>query len=452
MPHNLDAKSTQSQLEALNDALNDGTFAPVRRMLNTLTGPDIAHLIESAPPKQRAVLWKLLAIEREGEVLQELNEDIQADLVRGMETDELLSVLEGLEPDDIADILQQLPNRIIHEVLQAMDTQDRHRVERILPYDEDSAGGLMNTDTVTVRPSLTLDVVLRYLRRHDEIPEMTDSIFVVNRSDHFLGALSINKLLVSDPNLTVREVMDTGVEPIPADMPDTQVAILFERHDWVSAPVVDTDNSLLGRITIDDVVDVIREDADHSLMSLAGLDEDEDTFATVRKTAPRRAIWLGVNLIAVFISANVIGMFEQTIEKLVALAILMPIVASMGGVAGSQTLTIIIRAIALGHISRSNARWLYTREICVALINGMLWAVTAGILAALWFDDSTLGLVISMAMAINLLVAAIGGVAIPLTLKAMKIDPALAGGMAVTTLTDAVGFFSFLGLATLFYG
>lgn len=440
-----------SQLERLTEALESGTFVQVRRMLNGLPGPDIADLLESSPPKTRAILWRLLDLEREGEVLQELGDEVQSDFVQAMHTEDLVRTIEGMEPDDIADILQQLPDRVIREVLTAMDAQNRQRVEQILPYDEDTAGGLMNTDTVTVRPDLTLDVVLRYLRRHDEIPEMTDSLYVVNRRDKFLGLLPLAKLLVSDPNLTVREVMATDVEPIQAELPDNEVANLFEKFDWVSAPVVDQSGQLLGRITIDDVVDVIREDADHSLMSLAGLDEDEDTFAPVKKAAPRRAIWLGVNLLAVFISANVINLFQGTIEQVVALAILMPIVASMGGVAGSQTLTLTIRAMALGQIEKQNVFWLFNRELAVAALNGMLWAAIAAAAAVWWFDDRTIGVVIGTAMVINLLVGAASGVVVPITLKKMAIDPALAGGMVLTTVTDAVGFFTFLGLATLFY-
>ncbi|WP_435531800.1 magnesium transporter [Sinobacterium norvegicum] len=419
-------------------------------MLKSLTDADIAHLIESSPPKQRSVLWRLLDNRREGSVLQELGEELQANFLKNKDTDELIALTDGLEPDDAADILQQLPDRVIREVLLAMDAQDRQRVEKILPYHEDTAGGLMNTDNITTRPDLSLDVVLRYLRRHDELPDIIDTIFVVNRKDKFLGLLPISKLLSSDPSMTVREVMTTDIEPILAHTSDTDVASLFERNDWVSSPVVNDEGQLLGRITIDDVVDVIREDADHSLLSMAGLDEEADTFATVRATAPRRALWLGVNLLAALFSANVIGLFEATIEKVVALAVLMPIVASMGGVAGNQTLTIIIRGMALGQIGNSNTSWLFTRELGVAVINGLIWACCAAIIAVLWFNDTTIGMIIAGAMVINLMIAAAAGVLIPVALKAMKIDPALAGSMALTTITDAVGFFTFLGLATLF--
>jgi magnesium transporter len=450
MPQATDQAQTQHHLRALNDAVDSGALQSIRHMLKSLTDADIAHLIESSPPKQRSVLWGLLDSRREGSVLQELGEELQANFLKNKDTNELIALTDGLEPDDVADILQQLPDRVTREVLLAMDTQDRQRVEKILPYDEDTAGGLMNTDNITTRPDLSLDVVLRYLRRHDELPDIIDTIFVVNRKDKFLGLLPISKLLSSDPAMTVREVMTTDIEPILATTSDTDVANLFERHDWVSSPVVNEEGRLLGRITIDDVVDVIRDDADHSLLSMAGLDEDSDTFATIKATAPRRAVWLGANLLAALFSANVIGLFEATIEKVVALAVLMPIVASMGGVAGNQTLTIIIRGMALGQIGQSNTSWLFTRELGVAVINGLIWACCAAIIAVLWFNDTTIGMIIAGAMVINLMIAAAAGVLIPVALKAMKIDPALAGSMALTTITDAVGFFTFLGLATVF--
>ncbi|GAB3372116.1 magnesium transporter [Spongiibacter taiwanensis] len=442
---------TESQLEAINQALSGGGFLQIRRMINGLPPADAAHLIESTPQKVRAVLWQLVDIENEGDILQYLNDEVQSQFLRQMDAEEVAAMTEGLEADDIADILQQLPDRVIREVLDSMDQQDRLRIEHVLSYDEDSAGGLMNTDTITVRPNITLDVALRYLRRHDNLPEMTDSLIVVNRNDQYIGLLSLRKLLVSDPNVTVREVMDTEVEPIPADLPAAQVATLFQRHDWVSAPVVDAEHNLLGRITIDDVVDVIREESDHSLMSMAGLDEDEDTFAAVLTTAPRRAVWLGINLITAFIASGVINMFEGTIEKVVALAVLMPIVASMGGVAGTQTLTVVIRGMALGHISRNNSRWLVSRELLVGAMNGLVWALVIALAATLWFDDPMIGVIIAAAIVINLITAALAGALLPLAMKSLNIDPALAGGVVLTTVTDVVGFLSFLGLASLFY-
>jgi magnesium transporter len=280
---------------------------------------------------------------------------------------------------------------------------------------------------------------------------MTDNLIVVNRVDQFIGLLPLRTLLVSDPSASVREMMVTDVEPINVNTPDTEVARLFERNDWVSAPVVNDNGQLLGRITIDDVVDVIREDADHSFMSMAGLNEEEDTFAPVLKAAPRRAIWLGINLITAFIAASVINLFQGTIEKVVALAVLMPIVASMGGIAGTQTLTLLVRGIAMGQVGKNNQRWLLRRELAIGLLNGLLWAAVVAIAASLWFDDWNLGIIIAAALIINLLVAALTGTLLPLLLKRVSIDPALAGGVVLTTVTDVVGFVSFLGLATWFY-
>ncbi len=451
MPHTLEKRQAQQQFSKLNEALESGTFIQVRRMLNGLPAADVADFIESSPPHIRLILWELIDKEFEGDVLQELNDELQSQFVQEMDTEQLIEVTEGWEADDLADILQQLPNRVIAEVLQSIDAQDRQRLETVLSFEEDTAGGIMSTDTITVRPRLTLDVVLRYLRRHDELPPMTDNIIVVNRRDEFVGLLPMSKLLTNDPDLTVREVMVTEAEAIPADMSDTEVAHLFEKHNWVSAPVVNEAGKLLGRVTIDDVVDVIIEDADHSFMSMAGLDEDEDTFAPVMKTLPRRAIWLGINLITAFIASAVIKTFEGTIDKVVALAVLMPIVASMGGVAGSQTLTVIIRGLALGQVNRGNTRWLLSREFYVGALNGLFWAFIVALAAAAWYQDTSIGFIIAAAMIINLTTAALAGTILPIFLKSQKIDPALAGSVALTTITDVVGFMSFLGLAAYFY-
>ncbi|MFK8047755.1 MAG: magnesium transporter [Halioglobus sp.] len=444
------AKS-QLKLDQLSLALDSGTFVDVRRMLNGLAAADVAHLLESSPPKFRRILWELVEVEQEGEVLGELGDELQSLFLSDMDAAEVVQITEGLEDDDIADILQQLPDRVTREVLHSMDSQDRARIEQVLTYPEDTAGGLMNTDTITIRARFTLDVVLRYLRRHEEIPEMTDSLIVVNRSDQYIGLLSLRTLLVTDPSASVREMMNTEVEPINADLPDSEVARLFERHDWVSAPVVDDNGKLLGRITIDDVVDVIREDADHSFMSMAGLDEDEDTFSPILRTAPRRAVWLGANLITAFIASSMINLFQDTIEKVVALAVLMPIVASMGGVAGTQTLTVLVRGIAMGQVGKNNQAWLIKREVVVGLLNGALWAGVVAVAASVWFDDWNIGIIIAAAMVINLVCAALTGAVLPIVMTRFKIDPALAGGVVLTTVTDVIGFVSFLGLATLFY-
>ena len=445
-------KETKSHLDKLNDALDSGEFRQIRFTLNsTLRPTEVARLIEKSPPKERQILWNLVSQEHEAEVLQHLGDDIQADILSRMNSEEVLALTESLDSDDMVDVLQQLPNRVMKETLRIMDKQNRRRVEKLLSYPEDTAGGLMNTDTTTIRPDISVETTLRYIRRHDEIPEMTDSLIVVSRKDSYIGLVPLTKLLVSDLSITIREIMVTDIEAIDADMPDDQVAALFEEHDLVSAPVVDDKGKLLGRITIDDVVDVIREDADHSLMSMAGLDEDEDTFAPVMKTTRRRAVWLGINLLTAFIASAVIGLFEQTIDKVVALAVLMPIVASMGGIAGSQTLTLVIRGQALGHVERSNAGWLLNREMVVGVLNGLLWAGVIAVVATLWFQDINLGIIIAIAIVINLVAGAIAGTLLPIILKSMGIDPALAGSVLLTTITDVVGFFAFLGLATIFY-
>ena len=442
-----------NKLKSLGAALESGALTQVRRILNSdLQAADVAHLLESSPPKERNLLWSLIDEENEGEVLQNLSDELQSWVLNRMSVQEVANAMTDLDTDDIADLLQNLPNTVTQEVLTTMDSQDRARIEAVLSYPEDSAGGLMNTDTVTVRPDITLEVVLRYLRRHRSLPEMTDNLLVVNRHDEFIGILPINKILVSDTETTVREVMSTDIITIRATMEDTGVAQIFERHDLISAPVVDEKNGkLLGRITIDDVVDVIREDADHSLMSMAGLDEDEDTFAPALKTSRRRAVWLGINLMTAFLASAVIGLFQATIDQVVALAVLMPIVASMGGIAGSQTLTLIIRGQAVGHIDSSNVRWLLSREFFVGSSNGILWAVVVASATYFWFSDIKISIIIGAAIIINLIVAVMAGAFLPLWLKRMNIDPALAGSVLLTTITDVVGFFAFLGLAAGFY-
>lgn len=448
----MSTSAQRTQFEKLADALDSGEFQQIRFVLNhSLRPAEVARLIEKSPPKERQILWNLINTDLEGEVLQDLGDDVQAEILSRMDATEVLAITESLDTDDMADVIQQLPNTVMKELLRIMDKQNRKRVEQVLSYPEDTAGGLMNTDTVTIRPDISVETALRYIRRHKEIPEMTDSLIVVSRKDSYIGILPLTKLLVSDPNITVREIMVTEIEPISATMPDNEVAVLFEQHDLVSAPVIDDDGRLLGRITIDDVVDVIREDADHSLMSMAGLDEDEDTFAPVMKTTRRRALWLGINLITAFVASAVIGLFEETIDKVVALAVLMPIVASMGGIAGSQTLTLVIRGQALGHVEKSNANWLLSREMIVGAMNGLLWALVVAAVAIVWFQDTTIGIIIALSIVINLIAGAMAGTLLPLGLKAVGIDPALAGSVLLTTITDVVGFFTFLGLATVFY-
>lgn len=440
-----------SSIPSIFKALDTGTLAGVRHMLKGLNAGEIARLLETCPPKEREVLWGLIDSDIESDVLQRLSEEVRDDILGKLDTSEVAALTEGWDVDDIADVLQSLPDRVTAEVLQLMSNMDRQRVETVLTYPEDSAGGLMSTDTITVRPDLTIDVVLRYLRRHEEIPEMTDSLFVVTRDNLYIGRLPLRVLLTANPDTPVYKLMQQDEHSIEAATPDSEVAILFEREDLVSAAVVDSERRLLGRITIDDVVDVIRDDADHSLMSMAGLAEDEDTFISIARAAPRRLLWLGINLITALAASAVIGQFQDTLDKVIALAVLMPIVASMGGVAGTQTLTVVIRGMALGHIQKNNLKWLVNREVLLGSFNGIIWALVIATVAGLWFQDPIISLIISGAMIINLIVASLAGVLLPISLKSMRIDPALAGGVALTTVTDIVGFVTFLGLATLFY-
>ena len=445
-------KTTLNHLQTVTELLESGATMQIRYLLNgALPVQDVARLLESSPPKERKLLWELIEAKNEGEVLQYLSEDIGVQFMKNMDTERLISASEHFESDDLADLLQHLPENVVKEVLSSMSTQDRVRVETLLSYSKDSAGGLMNTDTITIRPNITLDIVFRYLRRHTILPDMTDNLLVVSRSNRLLGTLPLTKLLVSDVSATVRDVMETEYTVIKAETPANEVAQLFEKMDLVSAPVIDgVTKKLLGRITIDDVVDVIRDEAEHSMLSMAGLDDDEDTFAPIMQTTKRRAVWLGINLITAFIASYVIGLFQNTLDQVVALAILMPIVASMGGIAGSQVLTLVIRGIALNQIGSTNARWLLNRELIVGLINGLLWATVIAALTALWFDNIKIAYIIAGATIINLLFAATTGTLLPILLKKIGIDPALAGSVILTTVTDVVGFLSFLGLATIF--
>jgi magnesium transporter len=443
-------QNTETRLDRLTRALDSGAAGQVRFLLTNLHPSEIAELLESFPHGPREILWELIDTEDRGETLVNLNDEVRNDLIKEMETHDLVAATEGLDADDLVDLLQDLPRTITNEVLRSMDKQNRERLESILQYPEDTAGGLMNVDVVTVRADVTLDVVLRYLRLHGEVPVATDTLFVVDRSGQYRGALPLTTLLTNDPDTMVAAVMDRDVQPLTATTPDDDVARMFGNYDLVSAPVVDEAGMLLGRITIDDVVDVIREDADHSLMRMAGLDEDDDTFAPIFKSARRRAIWLGINLFTAFLASWVIGQFQATIEQVVALAVLMPIVASMGGIAGSQTLIIVIRGLALGKVGVSNARWLMYKELSVSTINGIGWALVVALISALWFNSTTIGVIIAAALIINLVCAAAAGLSIPFILKRMKIDPAHAGTVLLTTVTDVVGFLVFLGLGTIF--
>lgn len=437
-------------MQRLREKLDEGKMRSAQRLIGNLSGTELARLLESMPLSERAIVWEMIPADIEGDVLVEVADEVRHGLIRGMEAEELVAATEGMALDDLADLVADLPEALTQQVIHSLDLQDRERLRQVLSFDEDSAGGLMNTDTITVRPDVTLEVVLRYLRAHSEMPDHTDTIFVVDRSDQYLGAFYVSRLLTSDTSETVAEIMSSDVQPINVHMPSEEVVRVFENRDLFSAPVVNEANRLLGRITVDDVVDVLREQAEHSLMSAAGLDEDDDMFAPAITSAKRRAIWLGINLATAFLAASVVDLFQTTVDRIVLLAVLMPVVPSMGGVAGTQSLTIITRAMALGQVDTSNARRILYKELLVGVLNGFGWALVVAIITMLWFGDWRLGAVIASALSINMIAAAGAGFMVPLTLKRMHIDPAIAGGVVLTTITDVVGYMTFLGLGAAF--
>jgi len=447
----MDARQqTQGNLQLLREQLDSGRMRPARLMIHSLHPAEIARLLESMPQEERALLWEMVDPEDEGDVLVELSDSVRDGLIEGMPTEALIAATEGMQLDDLADLLADLPEAVTRQVLESLDKLDHERLQQVLAYDEDCAGGLMNVDIVTVRPDVTLEVVHRYLRAVGDMPDGTDLIFVVNRDNEYVGSLFLSRLLTHDPDALVSSIMSTDVLPIPAHTPSQQVVWEFENRDLLSAPVVDDEYRVVGRITVDDVVDVIRDEAEHSLMSAAGLDEEDDMFAPVFKSARRRALWLGVNLGTAFLAASVVDLFQSTIDKVVLLAVLMPVVPSMGGVAGSQSLVIITRAIALGQIDRTNAARILRKELAVSLLNGAAWSIVVATFTYLWFGNWRIGGVIAAAMIINLFIAALSGFGIPLLLRQMRIDPAIAGGVVLTTVTDVVGYMTFLGLGAAF--
>jgi len=438
----------QPILDQLHEALENERLSAARRLLRDLHPSEIADLLESLPSQDRQQVWWLIDPEIAGDVLSHAQESVRISLLELMHPQDVVDATSTLDTDDAADIIQDLPETLIESVLLAMDEQNRQRLASVLSYPEDTAGGLMNLDVIPVRADVTLDVISRFLRRRNEIPDGTDALMVVNRENKYLGVLPLSALFLNEAESTVGECMNTEIEPIPATQSASEVARLFEQRDFVSAPVVDDDNHLLGRITVDDIIDVIQEEAEQTFRRMAGI-EEHDIFAPIFPSSRRRAVWLGINLVTAFIAAAVIGQFEATIQQLVALAVLMPIVASMGGVAGTQTLTITVRGLALGQVGKSNIRPLLRKELAISLLNGMLWAAVVGVAAYLWFDNHIISIIIGAAMIITLVFGAIAGAAIPLFLKRIGVDPAIAGGVLLTTVTDVIGFFSFLGLATL---
>ena len=441
-------EKTARQLDHLSAALESGTKHRVSLLINSLSAAEISDLLESLPLTKRLAVWELVDPELDGDVLVEVNDEVRTGLIRDMTSDELITAVGELDLDDLADILDDLPDDVISKVLSSMDRQDRERLDRVLSYPEDSAGGLMDPDVLSVRPDVTLDVVLRYLRSRGDLPEVFDLLFVVDRSGRYLGSLKLAILLTRDPASTVSDHMDRSLKTIPVDMPASQVATEFEHHDLISAPVTDADQRLLGTITIDDVVDVIREEAEHSVLTMAGLDEEDDMFAPATQSAYRRWLWLGVNLVTAFMAAGVLYVFEPTLDRVVATAVLFPVVMSMGGIAGMQTLTLMVRGMATGQVSGRNASALLKKELAVGLMNGVVFALLVGGIAWLWYGQTGLGVVIAVAILLNLLAGALAGALVPLFLRRLSIDPALAGGVVLTTVTDVVGIFAFVGLAS----
>ena len=437
-----------NNLKTILDDSQDLSINQIRRLLSNMSPSEIAHALESSPPKQRNILFSLLKTEEEGDVLFELGEEIQQDLISNITNEELSEAVKELELDEIVDILQKLPEDRMKTILSNMSRVDRSRIEMGLTFPENTAGGLLNTDVISVRPNNLIKEVLGYLRDLGKLPDNTDKIFVVNDSNEYLGELSISEVITSNPSMVVREIMETEITPINVNLDDKEVATLFERNDWISSSVTDEDNKLIGRITIDDVVDVIREDADQNLLGMAGI--AEDTFAPPGRAAKSRVLWLSLNLITAFIAASTINIFQDVIDKFVYLAILMPIVASMGGVAATQTLTIVLRGLTLEQINSSNIKWLFKRELAVSILNGIVLSVLVGFITYAWFQELAISLLISCALIINLISSVIAGILVPLILRRFKQDPAISGSVVVTTVTDVIGFLSFLGLATIY--
>ena len=438
----------KNNLNLLLDNSADLTTDEVRSLLKKLSSSEIAHALESSPPKQRKLFFSLLETNEEGDVLADLGEEIQQELVSNISNEELAEAVKELEPDETVDILQNLPEDRMNTILSKMSLRDRKRIEIGLNYPENTAGGLLNTDVISVRPSHSIEVVINYLRDQKELPNNTDKIFVVNKEDEYIGELAIGKIITSKPSLTVREVMDTNSNPVYVSQDDKEVATIFERNDIISSAVINESGKLIGRITIDDVLDVIREDADQNFLGMAGV--AEDTFAPPGRAARSRVFWLSMNLLTAFIASMTINIFKDVLDQIVYLAILMPIVASMGGVAATQTLTIVLRGLTLEQINSSNLQWLFKRELAVSILNGFVLSILVGLVTFFWFNEILLSLLISLALVINLVSSVIAGVFVPLILRSLNQDPAIAGSVVVTTVTDVVGFLSFLGLATIF--
>lgn len=425
-------------------------LAELQRVLDPLHPADIADILESLPLKQRLIVWDLVKAERDGDILLEVSDAVRETLIAHMDDDELVAAAEQLDTDEIADLAPDLPREVIQDVFRSLSTEEQEQLRAALSYPEATVGALMDFDMISIRDDVTVEVILRYLRRLDELPDHTDQLFVVDRAGAFKGLLAISRLLVTDPDATVADVMQPAATRLRPQQKAEEAANAFERYDLVSAPVVDDAGKLVGRVTVNAVVDYIREETDSDMLSAGGLSEDEDLFAPVWKSVRNRWTWLAVNLVTAFIASRVIGLFEDSIARLVALAALMPIVAGVSGNSGNQTITMIVRALALGQITIASAHKLFAKEIGVSAVNGLLWGSMVGVFAFMIYHNWQLGLVMTGAMMLSLLLAAIMGVAIPLLMERLGRDPALGSSVMITAITDSGGFFIFLGLATLF--
>ncbi|KIO50333.1 magnesium transporter [Nitrosospira sp. NpAV] len=437
----------QELVEALVHKQN---LAELQNLLDRLHPADVAHILEAMPLEDRLMIWELVKAERDGEILLEVSDAVRETLIATMDSDEMLAATGQLDADEIADLAPDLPRDVLEDVFQSLPMEEREQLRAAMSYPEDAVGALMDFDVVTIREDVTMEVVLRYLRRLDELPDHTDQLFVVDRNEHLKGVLPVNRLLVSDPDTTVGAVMTTEMVKLHPNDDAHHAAQAFERYDLVSASVVNAENKLVGRVTVNAVMDFIREQAESEALNVAGLREEEDLFAPVWKSVKNRWTWLAVNLITAFVASRVIGVFEDSIEKLVALAALMPIIAGVGGNSGNQTITMIVRALALGQLNAGSARNLFVKEIGVSAVNGLVWGSVVGLFAFFIYGSVSLGLVMTLAMMLNLLLAALLGVLIPLTLHRMGRDPAAGSSVMITAVTDSGGFFIFLGLATLF--
>jgi magnesium transporter len=435
--------------EVAESPIQKQNLEELKQLLDKLHPADIAYILEALPLEERLIIWNLVKTEYDGDVLLETSDAVRESLITDMDSDELVAAAEQLDADEIADLAPDLPREVIDDVFWSLSLAEREQLRAAMSYPEDAVGALMDFDVITIRENVKLEVVLRYLRRLDELPDHTDQLFVVDRNEHLKGVLLISRLLVSDPDLEVAQIMTIEMVKLHPDDKAEQAAHAFERYDLVSASVVDSDGKLLGRVTVNTVLDFIREKAENEALNLAGLSEEEDLFAPVLKSVKNRWVWLAVNLVTAFIASRVIGIFEDSIEKLVALAALMPIIAGIGGNSGNQTITMIVRALALEQVSTDNAWKLIAKEIGVSAVNGLIWGVIVGVFTYVIYQNASLGLVMTMAMILNLLLAALLGVLIPLTLRKIGRDPALGSSVMITAVTDSGGFFIFLGLATL---